>query len=460
MPDKNITLHENAISWLEAILRFRLHPEIEISYSEKGHLTLGLLKSNLKILFDESLLHIFNNTSDLPCTYWNAKFEGFDAPIASEIPAPGASILQLPLVEETDCGFVIHYDLLGAIFWMLSRYEEVARRDLDAHARFPATASHAFKHGYLNRPVVDEWIDILGQILLKLWPQIVLAKHLFSIKASHDVDVPSRFAFATKRQLIRRMAGNLLVRREIKRTLQALSLRGSSKNCLNPKDPANTFDWLMDVSDKYQIKSAFYFISGRTNPKMDADYELGHPAIRHLLRKINARGHEIGLHPSYDTYMNHLALASEAAALKRICLEEGINQTAWGGRMHYLRWAHPSTLYAWESAKMTYDSTLGYPDHAGFRCGTCFEYQAFDPVTNTQFDLLIRPLIVMDVTVVDRQYMGLGEGAEALECITALKDKCKAVNGCFTLLWHNSNLTSETSKQLYENSINSRTTLR
>lgn len=52
--------------------------------------------------------------------------------------------------------------------------------------------------------------------------------------------------------------------------------------------------------------------------------------------------------------------------------------------MHYLRWGHPTTLQAWNDAGMDYDSTLGYADSPGFRCGTCFEYPAFNPITQQQ----------------------------------------------------------------------------
>lgn len=76
--------------------------------------------------------------------------------------------------------------------------------------------------------------------------------------------------------------------------------------------------------------------------------------------------------------------------------------------MHYLQWRHPDTLRAWNAAGMTYDSTLSYVDHAGFRCGTCFEYQAFDPVAQEALDLRLRPLIVMEGGVFGPQYMGLG----------------------------------------------------
>ena len=133
--------------------------------------------------------------------------------------------------------------------------------------------------------------------------------------------------------------------------------------------------------------------------------------------------------------------------LHKICLEEGIEQKQWGGRMHYLRWSHPITLYGWENAGMSYDSTLSYADYAGFRCGTCFEYPAFDPIENKLLNLRIRPLIAMDVTV--RKYMGLELSRDAFEMFERLKSACKVVNGTFTLLWHNNQLETAQEREFY-----------
>ena len=43
---------------------------------------------------------------------------------------------------------------------MLSRYEELITKDRDQHNRFPATASVAFKAGFLDRPIVSEYLEI------------------------------------------------------------------------------------------------------------------------------------------------------------------------------------------------------------------------------------------------------------------------------------------------------------
>lgn len=131
------------------------------------------------------------------------------------------------------------------------------------------------------------------------------------------------------------------------------------------------------------IRNAFCFICGRTKPSLDAQYEPDHPAIRHLMRRIHQRGHEIGLHPSYDTCAHPERIAREGQRLQRICKEEGIEPSQWGGRMHFLRWQWPTTAQGWEQAGFNYDSTLSYADQPDFRCGTCHPYpESRKPKTN------------------------------------------------------------------------------
>ena len=80
-------------------------------------------------------------------------------------------------------------------YWMLARVEEIGRKDLDEHQRFPAFSSHAYKHGYLERPIVDEWMHILGQVIKRQWPQQKIKTPVANISITCDVDYPFKFQF-------------------------------------------------------------------------------------------------------------------------------------------------------------------------------------------------------------------------------------------------------------------------
>jgi len=443
----------STVNWLQRLVQDRLNPDLRLHLNRNEglwELSCPANSSSIALPLIPALYHL-GPQLDLPCAHCSPASEGFSA-LEPELPAPGLEQIPQSLVQVTTDGFQLGYDIIGLTYWMLARCEEVNPPPelLDNHQRFPATASHAFCHGYLERPIVDEWIGILRQVIERLWPRLPLVQPQFQVVVSHDVENPSAYAFGRKLSLARAMAGDLLKRRDPAKTLSAPWIRLKTKHQLHPRDPFNTFDWLMDTSEAAGIRSAFYFICGRTNPSLDPQYEPEHPAIRHLMRRIHQRGHEIGLHPSYDSCAHRERIAREGQRLQRICKEEGIEQSQWGGRMHFLRWQWPTTAYGWEEAGFHYDSTLSYADRPGFRCGTCHPYQMFDPVAQLPLRLIQRPLIAMECSVIAPRYLGLGYGPASLALFHRINKRCQAVGGQFTLLWHNSHFTTAADRELYQ----------
>ncbi|WP_245152533.1 polysaccharide deacetylase family protein [Allopusillimonas soli] len=434
---------------MSSLLSHRFGHALRVAPSDARHLLLFSAHSDLRIRVVADPATFTSRHGNLPCAHWHGAREGWNLALPGSLPAPGVGFLPEPLITCDEAGMTIGYDILGLAFWMLTRHEELTPAETDRHGRFPASASHAFRHGYLERPIVDEWLHLLGAAMRRLWPGAPIRPPDFSMQVSHDVDWPSRYGFSSFGQFVRTMTSDLLYQRDFLQGLTAPLIWAGTHTRLRRGDPANTFEWLMDVSERHDLKSAFYFICGRTDAGMDAPYDPEHPAIRALMRRIHERGHEIGLHPSYHTYRDPETLVKEAQRLRRVCAEEGIVQHEWGGRMHILRWETPTTLHAWERARMSYDSTLGYADRPGFRCGTCHQYQAFDPLEDSALSLQIRPLIAMECTVVAPRYLGLGTGESARKKFLQLKLACQAVAGSFTLLWHNSELETAAKRRLY-----------
>ena len=131
-----------------------------------------------------------------------------------------------------------------------------------------------------------------------------------------------------------------------------------------------------------------------------------------------------------------------------VCERNGLQSTEMGGRQHYLRWRAPTTWLNWEAAGLTYDSTVGYAERAGFRAGTSREFRAFDLVGSRLLSLIERPLVVMDTTLL--HYRKLGATDAAIECGLRLKSRCRRLGGHFTLLWHNSNLMSASHWRVFQ----------
>jgi hypothetical protein len=351
----------------------------------------------------------------------------------------------------TQTGFRLGVDLFGAAFFLLSRYEEAVVPDRDNHDRFPSHASVATRAGFLHRPLVNEYLEILWSLIRRIWPGTPPRPHrTFRVLPSHDVDSPFLHAYVSPLRAARRLLGDLAVRRLSPASAWSrIAAWHRVRAGRLEQDPYNTFDLIMDQSEQLGAGSAFYFICGHSGGRIDGNYAIGHPLIRRLLNRIADRGHEIGVHPSYNTYLSASLLRREVDELRRICEQEQIPQPILGGRQHFLRWRTPDTFRSWEQADLSYDSTLSFADRPGFRCGTCYEYQAFDVVRQVPLALRERPLVLMECSLIDDRYMALGTGEAAMNEIDHLKAACRLFSGDFTVLWHNNRLVDADEQSLY-----------
>ena len=59
-------------------------------------------------------------------------------------------------------------DIFASSFFMLTRWEEYVNKNRDNHDRFPVYESLAFKNKFLGRPIVNEYVEMLKNILLEL----------------------------------------------------------------------------------------------------------------------------------------------------------------------------------------------------------------------------------------------------------------------------------------------------
>ena len=116
-------------------------------------------------------------------------------------------------------------------------------------------------------------------------------------------------------------------------------------------------------------------------------------------------------------------------------LEQALGGAITGSRQHYLRFSVPQTWRHLGSAGLRYDSTLGYPDRAGFRLGWSGPLPLFDLESQKELPILEIPLICMDVTLAVYEKIA---PELALERLTNLLDAaCEAHGGAFVFLWHN-----------------------
>lgn len=352
----------------------------------------------------------------------------------------------------TDHNIYLPIDIFGSSFFMLSRYEEAILDKRDAHGRFPAVASMAYRHGFLNRPLIDEYVEILWGCMNKLWPDLERRKQKYRTIVTCDVDHPYHPSAKSLSRLARRTASEMLHKRTFSDAIKPAFNYVANRFGNWQYDPYyHTVDWMMDVNERAGNKAAFYFIPEITTPSLDGTSAITDPAVRAMIRRISSRGHEIGIHPGYHTFQSGDRIAAGKKKLELVLEQEHLSQHIMGGRQHYLRWS-TYTPANWDAAGLVYDSTLSYADHAGFRCGTCREYSMFDLHERKRLSVKQRSLICMEVSVIDAMRLGLTDAA--IDTMCALKNAVRQLNGDFTLLWHNSSLGSHRAMEMYRHIIN------
>lgn len=347
-------------------------------------------------------------------------------------------------------------DIIGTGFFMLTRHEELICDCRDEHDRFPSSAAMAGKAGLLERPIVDEYVEILWSALSLLWPTIKRRSSKPLTFVTCDVDTPYLSYLRTSHESARVMAGDIGKRHSVARALKTLRQHVGVRRGDYKADPYHeAIYWIMDVNERFGNPVSYFFMTTGSNPQFDMGYSLDEPVMRKALASISERGHFVGLHPSYESHTSPHRIAFEYHLLRQAMDFTGIRQQEIGGRQHYLRWNCRTPSY-WQAAGLDYDSTLSFPDHAGFRTGTSREYKMFDLSESRPLSLRQRPLIATESIIISDVYMGMGITPEAADYFVELKRRCHMFGGTFTLLWHNSSLLSIEERKLYEDVLAAR----
>jgi peptidoglycan/xylan/chitin deacetylase (PgdA/CDA1 family) len=327
--------------------------------------------------------------------------------------------------EAIYCGI----DLFASSFFMLTRWEEYVIKKRDSHGRFCIKDSLAYKFSFYKRPIVNEYIEILWIFLFKLDDNLRRKKQKYKMILTHDIDYHLKYKNIFF--LFKVLVGDIFKRKNIFLAIDNFVIFCKVKLCLD-RDPFDSFDYLMDISEQYNMKTYFFFMA-KGNTNYDNYYSLKDDFIQKLSRNIQKRQHFIGIHSSYDAYCSSAQFTKEKNEIKQ---QLGIETTY--GRSHYLKFEIPITWQIWDDNNMKWDSTLGYTRDVGFRAGICWTYNVFNILTRTELKLQEKPLIVMDIALFNDKNNNTSE--IMIKEIFNLLDKVKKYNGEFVLLWHNTSI--------------------
>jgi hypothetical protein len=322
---------------------------------------------------------------------------------------------------------IINADIITLSFIMLSRYEETLVEERDQYIRFEYKNSLACKYDFIDIPIVDEYAKLLMLWLLRFMPTLEIYKHKGRVIPTHDIDSIRRFGNLF-RNIETIIGGDIITRKSL--TIAFKSLKQCIATATDTKnDPLIlAIKHFIAISKAAGIYSIFYF-KGLIKGQKDCTYDVFIPEVKHCMDTIKDAGMIVGMHGGYDSYNNDKILKQEKEKIELVY--GGIINT---NRQHFLRFDINKTIQVWQSCSLQNDSTLGYAEREGFRCGTCHEYYLFDLKNDCLSTVKERPLIVMEGTLFEYR----GKNIEsALSIIEKLYDRCQAVGGDFVILWHN-----------------------
>ncbi len=347
-------------------------------------------------------------------------------------------------IENIDEQTIIYADLIASTYFLITRYEECIKKELrDEHGRFIGKESLPYKEGFIKRPIVDEYGEIIKKYLKKNGCSVNNVKKGFNhVYLTHDVD--TIWTWNNYYKAFRSAFKNAIKKRGMKSTFLPI------KACYNYEkyDPAYTFLKIIELDnilcDAYEGKcTPIYFIMGsKERNYYDAVYMNKKDRVSELINLIIKNNARIGYHVGYGNFKKYsnnnfniekkIRFENMKAELDNLENVSGNNITI--SRNHYLANREPEEFNMLIDLGITEDFTMGYADILGFRLGTCRAVNWIDPINRKVTNLILHPLTVMEVTL---EYMGINNNDDAFSIIQDLISKIYSYSGEITLLWHN-----------------------
>ena len=319
------------------------------------------------------------------------------------------------------------YDIFAASFYLVSRYEEYLPHLKDKYNRFKAEESLAFKHNFLQKPVVNIWAKQLISVIEDKFPDLEIKYPTFKFISTIDIDN----AYLYKGKGFVRSAAFLLkamLRFDIDSLKMALAVSSKKR-----KDPFDTYSLQFNLQKKYNLDVRYFVLLG--------DYGLNDKSISYtnsnfqaLIKRL-ADLAPVGIHPSFGSSINENKLSIE---IKR--LEDIQKREVTFSRQHFLQLSFPNTYKRLLEVGITNDYTMGYASVLGFRAGISSSFTFYNLDMEQVLPIKVHPFAIIDDTL--KFNMNL-DADEVVEKISGIIDVVKQVDGTLISIWHNDTLSDE-----------------
>ncbi len=332
----------------------------------------------------------------------------------------------------------VPFDLFGAAFYLLSRYEEYLPAKTDAYGRFAHTESIAFRESFLHRPLVNEWIRRLGAMLDSGSSSL---SQQFRYLPTYDIDI----AWSYLHKGFRRNAGGLLrslMTGKFREARERISvLRGKQP------DPFDSYEWLEQLHRSAGLHGStallhstgphpiYFFLLAAAPGRYDKNIHPQSDAMKQLISD-HAQRYDTGIHPSWQSGQERAQISPVPTQLPAeiALLEEITKVKTQRSRQHYIRFKLPQTFRSLIALGIAEDYSMGYGSINGFRASVASPFFWFDLADNRQTSLQLFPFCYMDANSYYEQHLSADE---ALDEMRGYLQRVKDINGMMITIWHN-----------------------
>ena len=344
------------------------------------------------------------------------------------------------MVEDAD----ITFDIFSASFYLLSRYEEYLPHQKDEYGRYHHRNSLAFKHHFLDLPIINLWWIELNKIWKKklLTTESLLKKTSFRFIPTYDIDIAYQCKGKRLHYNLFSLVASLLKFRktDIKNKWQYLT-----KN----KDAFDTFNWLDNLHIQHHLHPVYFLLTILERGKNDKNLHATIPELQELYQQLTET-YTTGIHPSWQSGDTEELMEEEMAFLQTIT-----NQPITLSRFHFLRFSLPEYYYKLIWLGIKEDFSMCYGSKNGFRASYANPFYWYDLKNETITDLLIHPFSFMEATA---HFSEKKTADQALSEMIEQYVLVKSINGEFITLFHNHFLTDDKEwrpwRNMYQTFIN------
>ena len=303
----------------------------------------------------------------------------------------------------------VPFDIFSASFYLLSRYEEYEAL-VDEEGRYMKENSLAYRNGFLDRPVVDEWAYKLEGMLVKKFRCTPMVKIGYRVHPSVIIDNYYKYRHCSVLTNIGKLfkkffSGDF---KSFKKQLRIM--------LYIDKDPYSNIKEITDFHYESDLMPSFFIMVKKGKKDCRNTYTMFY-SLRRSLRRLFVTG----LHPSYYSNSDPKKMAKELKKLEGSIVKNRVSTNLF----HNFRFEIPRSYESLLKIGIEEDFSMGYPDAVGFRAGTCTPFRFYDIKHESKTRLQVHSMVFCD-------YMLRNMGVKPSEMDNLLKpliDRVKAVEG-------------------------------